>query len=196
MFPIMFCLGFMYQQTNDKYKSFVNENADKNISQRIAIKEKKAKLELAKSISSYTSDLSDESIISYAITIYEESKKYGIDSKLILAIIRTESEFNIYAKSPKGAIGLMQIRPNTAKFVSSNIGVKYRGLDSLYDPHYNIRLGIHYLDMMRRKYGNWEEALVAYNRGPTGLARYVERENELPTRYIEKVMGYYREIKG
>lgn len=186
----------MYQQTNSRYKLFVTERAEKIASRRQSAREKRAKLEIAKSIGSYNPGLSDESIISYATTIYEESKKYNIDSKLILAIIQTESEFNFRARSRKGAIGLMQLRPNTAKWVSSNLGLKYRGLESLYDPDYNIRMGIHYLDMMRRKYKSLEEALVAYNRGPTGLERYVEEENALPVRYIEKVMGYYKNLKG
>ncbi len=196
MLPVVFCLDFMYQQTDDKYKVFLTERAERGITRRQAAREKKAKLEIAKSISSCNPDLSVESVISYATTIYEESIKYNIDSKLILAIIQAESEFNFRARSHKGAIGLMQLRPNTAKWVSSNLGLRYRGLESLYDPDYNIKMGIHYLDMMRRKYRSLEEALAAYNRGPAGLERYVEEENELPKKYVERVMGYYKELKG
>jgi soluble lytic murein transglycosylase len=192
----MFVLGFMYQQTGEAFKLYLKEHTKKTDAERLAVEDRKEKLEIAKAISLYNSGLNEESMISFAVRIREESKKYSIDWKLILAIIQAESEFNSRARSHKGAIGLMQVMPSTAKWVSSRLGVRYRGLDSLYDPDYNIRLGMHYLDMMRKKYSNIEEALVAYNRGPEGLNRYVESENDLPAGYIEKVMGYYRELKG
>lgn len=186
----------MCQETFTTFKLYFKEHGKKTEAKRLAVLDRREKLEIAKAINSYNSNLNEESTISFALRICEESKKYEIDWKLVLAIIQAESEFEVYARSHKGAIGLMQVRPNTAKWVSSRLGIKYRGLDSLYDPDYNISLGMHYLDLMRKKYSNIEEALVAYNRGPAGLEREMENNSDLPAGYIEKVMGYYRELKG
>ncbi|HGJ65262.1 TPA: lytic transglycosylase domain-containing protein, partial [bacterium] len=87
----------------------------------------------------------------YANIIYKESKKYRYDWRLIVAIMKTESNFNEQAKSHKGAVGLMQLMPKTAKWLSPKLEIEYSGIGSLYDPEYNIKLGVHYLNMMQNK---------------------------------------------
>jgi soluble lytic murein transglycosylase len=154
------------------------------------------RIEIAKAINTYCLRLDGETASSFANTILEESERYGYDWELILAIIITESQFDPWAKSHKGARGLMQVMPDTAKWLSPQLGLEYEGFRSLYDPEYNIKLGTCYLYMMHQKYGDIEKAIAAYNRGPKGLARYTKGGRGLPSRYLAKVMTYYKELKS
>jgi soluble lytic murein transglycosylase len=154
------------------------------------------RIEITKAINTYCLDLDGVTASSFANTILEESERYGYDWELILAIIITESQFDPWAKSHKGARGLMQVMPDTAKWLSPQLGLEYEGSRSLYDPEYNIKLGTRYLYMMHQKYGDIEKAIAAYNRGPEGLARYTRRGRGLPSRYLDKVMTYYKELKS
>lgn len=154
------------------------------------------RIEIAEAINAYCLHLDEETTSSFANTILEESERYGYDWELILAIIMTESQFDPWARSHKGARGLMQVMPDTAKWLSPQLGLEYEGFSSLYDPEYNIKLGTRYLYMMHQKYGDIEKAIAAYNRGPKGLARYSRRGTGLSSTYLDRVMTYYKELKN
>ena len=162
----------------------------------VTVQETDEKIEIAKAISECRSSLEADDVASLASIIRDESKKYNYDWELILAIIRTESQFDARARSNKGARGLMQVLPSTAKWLSPKMGLKYKGHDFLYDPEYNIKLGAHYLHMMHERFGDMGKAIAAYNRGPTGLTRYLRQGRKYPPMYLTKVMGYYKELKS
>ena len=96
--------------------------------------------------------------------IDEHSSANGVDRNLVKAVIQAESAYNPSATSNKGAMGLMQLMPATAK--------QY-GVRDPYDPGENIRAGVAYLKSLLTKYAhNIELALAAYNAGPTAVAKY------------------------
>ena len=116
------------------------------------------------------------------------AQKYGVDSDLIKAIIKQESNFNPNATSKKGAMGLMQLMPKTAE----SLGV----LDA-YNPNQNIEGGVKYLKSLLDKYENNQElALAAYNAGPNAVKKYGGITPYKETqKYVNAIMGNYNKVK-
>ncbi|MGL4773187.1 MAG: lytic transglycosylase domain-containing protein [Clostridium sp.] len=120
------------------------------------------------------------------------SKEYDVDPKLVLAVIKTESNFNPNTKSSAGAMGLMQLMP----FNCDAFGVK-----NPYDIDENIRGGIAHLKEYLDKYnGNVEMALMAYNGGPTRMAQrgvtspeHIYKMPKETQNYVPKVLKNYEQ---
>ena len=91
-------------------------------------------------------------------------KKYDIDKSLVYAIIKNESGFDEGALSSKGAVGLMQLMPSTAEFVSQELKSNF-DLSDLNDPLVNIEYGVFYLNYLFEKYKTVESVLYCYNAG-------------------------------
>lgn len=124
--------------------------------------------------------------------IYQESLQYNYDPELVLALIITESSFNNWSKSRVGALGLMQILPTTGRDVARAKNMPWRGKRTLFDPHANIKLGIHYLAELHDRFGNLEVALTAYNYGPTRIAEMQRHCGRLPRAYATRIMNIYK----
>jgi soluble lytic murein transglycosylase len=111
--------------------------------------------------------------------IAEEARRAGYDSLLVLAIIDVESDFDEGAVSPRGARGLMQIRPSTLQFLTEKEGLRLSPEEVASDPALSIRLAIRYLRSLQDRFGgDLELALMAYNGGPDRI-RQAFRSHEL-----------------
>ena len=111
---------------------------------------------------------------------------YDLDPALVAAVIYQESKFRPDARSPSGAIGLMQLLPATAKGIALRTGGSRFRVSDLYDPEVNVRYGCWYLRNLLGKYGSLELALAAYNGGQGNVdrgVRYPETRD-----YVEKVL--------
>lgn len=121
--------------------------------------------------------------------ILSQSQRSGIDPNVVLALIAVESSGNPAALSHANARGLMQLLPATAKAESDRLGLLWRGDNTLFDPVVNIQLGISYLSLLVERFGDLETALVAYNWGPTRIARCMRQGRPLPDGYRHRVMS-------
>ena len=120
----------------------------------------------------------------YDSLILKASSLFGVDASLVRAVIAVESAFNRYARSHKGALGLMQLMPET--------GRRY-GVVNAYDPWQNIRGGTAHLKDLLDEFKNLRLALAAYNAGSTPVRRYGTIPPYRETRnYVRKVLAIYR----
>ena len=132
---------------------------------------------------------SETLIQQYSPMIERASLAHGVEKALVHAVISAESGYNPYAVSRAGALGIMQLMPDTAK----RYGVK----NSL-DPVDNINGGVRYLkDLLVMFNGNIELAVAAYNAGENAVIRY---GNRIPpyaetVHYVPKVLGFYRKFQ-
>jgi soluble lytic murein transglycosylase len=143
--------------------------------------------------------------LEYEEPIREAATEYSVEPALVAAVIRTESRFNPNVESSKGAYGLMQIKPETAQFISrwGSVGGDYR------DPKTNIRMGTWYLGYLQGRYqGDERLVLAAYNSGVGRVDSWISEggfdvASDIPfqeTRdYVENVLkarDIYAELYG
>lgn len=128
----------------------------------------------------------------------EASQTYQIDIALLQAVIAIESAFDATAVSPKGAVGLMQIMPATARGYGVTEDRRRSLKKKLVDPRTNIDTGARLLrDLLDRYPGQLDLALAAYNAGPTAVARAGNRVPDYreTTRYVRTIMQLYEALR-
>ena len=144
--------------------------------------------------------------LKYESIVRGHARNYRLDPALLAAVIYQESKFRPTVKSTSGAIGLMQLLPDTAKGIAVHTGGTHFRVSDLYDPELNVRYGSWYLRHLLDKYGDERTALAAYNAGQEnvdewrrngqGIAfaetrSYVSRVEHLKTLYRR---GYGRQL--
>lgn len=131
----------------------------------------------------------------------------GVDPYLIAAIIREESQYDVKAVSRVGAIGLMQVMPNTANNVAQRVGLPAVGREDLFDQETNIRIGVRYVEQLLEQFsGNLVYTIASYNAGPIAVGNWVaqyraQSQDEFvelipyqeTRQYVKRVLRTYRE---
>ena len=112
--------------------------------------------------------------LEYEHIVRGHAQNYELDPALLAAVIYRESKFDADARSASGALGLMQLLPDTAKGIAVHTGGSRFRVRDLYDPEINVRYGSFYLRRLLVKYGNERSALAAYNAGQTNVDRWLE----------------------
>lgn len=142
-----------------------------------------------------TTELDSKALINTKRLLYKDEVKVaaldsGVETALLHAVIMTESNYNARAKSPKGAQGLMQLMPFTARRF---------GVNNSYDPSQNIQGGARYLSYLLKLFKNdFSLAVAAYNAGENAV---IEHGNKIPpyretVNYVGKVMGLYKKLRA
>lgn len=145
----------------------------------------------------------------YTAEVKAASEEFDVDRNLIYAVIHTESHFREEAESDAGAVGLMQLMPDTFTWLQQNLDgeVRYTEED-LKDPAVNIRYGTYYLSYLEDRYTSSYTAIAAYNAGFANVDGWLEDPayssdgvtlDDIPypetKRYVEKVSGAWQEYE-
>jgi len=135
----------------------------------------------------------DDLSLRYPLPYHESfetlSAKAGIPPTWAYGVARSESLFMRDVRSRAGAVGLMQLMPKTGRQVARYLRLPYSGLNTLTDPHSNIRLGTSYLGQMAERFGgNRVLATAAYNAGPHRVAAWLPDDGAVDARiWIENI---------
>ena len=147
------------------------------------------------------------------LPVIQAATTNGVDPYLIAAVIREESVYNPDAVSPAGALGLMQVMPQTGQMIAGRLGGESFSKERLFDPGYNIRLGSWYMGQLAEKFDHNPVYMVAaYNAGPEAVAKWVQQfgggepdefvesipytETRLYVKRVLRSHGEYRRVSG
>lgn len=126
-----------------------------------------------------------------AATLLSTSATHSLDPLLLLAVMRQESHYRPDAMGRHGEIGLMQLKPDTARWIANRVGISWDEDSSLFDPQFNIRVGAAYISFLRESFDQrGKHYLAAYNLGP-GALRSKLRNNEPPQEYSSSLSRHY-----
>jgi soluble lytic murein transglycosylase len=147
--------------------------------------------------------------VTYKKQLYQLAGETQVDPLILASIIKAESGFNPYASSEKGALGLMQLLPETAEAMAAELKIDYQDPEDLYRDEINLKLGAHYFAKLLKAFdGQLVLALAAYNCGPSKVRSWKlaipsaqeELIAEIPlpeTRsYVRRVLKNYRLFKA
>ena len=176
------CLGDIYKYVDPEgVIHLTNVPTEHNVPYVLVMKEKRVLLQVIEDI---TSQMKGD-VSGYDDLIAKTSEKYRVDSALVKAIIKAESNFNHRAVSPVGARGLMQLMPATAATLQ---------VQDSFHPENNIDGGVRYLRYLMNLFnGNLPLVLAAYNSGENTVLRYKNRippYQETQT-YVRRVLDYF-----
>ncbi len=163
--------------------------------QRKRILELEEKQKILKVIEDFQIGFTDQEVGELTEVISSECKKYDYDPMFLLSMIITESSFKRHRVSPKGAEGLMQIKPMTGRGLAGKIGVDWENSLTLQEPEYNVQMGSLHLFELILKFKDVKKALVSYNLGETATMKKIRLNEPLPRSYLDKVMRNYEMLK-
>ncbi len=133
--------------------------------------------------------------LSYQEIVLGHARNYRLDPALLAAVIYQESRFDADARSSRGAIGLMQLLPGTAKGIAVRTGGSRFRVSDLYDPELNVRYGAWYLRHLLDKYGSERLALAAYNAGQANVDGWRKRGVEIQFDETREFVNHVESLK-
>ncbi len=153
---------------------------------------------------SFVDDVSMRFPLKFEQIVKKYSRKHGLDPAYTYAIIRRESAFSVDARSAVGAMGLMQIMPQTAKYIAKKLKLAYRNKKQLHSGYLNVKMGTFYLRDMLEKFSNQPVlASAAYNAGQHRVKRWLPESGSVSAiewvetipftetrRYVKAVLAY------
>ena len=140
--------------------------------------------------------------LKYRDDIKKFSLKYNLVESEVASLIRAESGFSKDKVSKKGAIGLMQIMPSTALYISNLYDIDYTGLDDLFIPAKNIEIGSAYLNYLTKKFEERDTVIASYNAGETIVRTWLKNSNyssngkSLDTIPFNETKNYVKKVKN
>jgi soluble lytic murein transglycosylase-like protein len=147
-----------------------------------------ARIDPPRSLIIYSRNRPAASVHTYDQLIRSASQRHGVPAAMVKAVIHAESGFDPRAVSPKGAMGLMQLMPATARRM---------GVAQPFQARENVQGGARYLRSLHDRYGSWTYTLAAYNAGPSAVDYYRGVPPFAETRqYVKRVLSYYRRFHG
>jgi|WetSurMetagenome_2_1015567.scaffolds.fasta_scaffold54561_2 soluble lytic murein transglycosylase-like protein len=133
--------------------------------------------------------------------VYTNSRTYGYDPLLVLAVIQVESFFEPTALGRyknnrlSGALGLMQVKPETAREIADNLGIPIKGDADLFKPEINLVIGVAYLTKLIGSFKSFKLGLLAYNQGPGVIKGRLQEKQPLSIAYYDRVLKKYYALK-
>jgi soluble lytic murein transglycosylase-like protein len=146
-------------------------------------------------VSSCGPDLSEQESWRIAGALRDESARYGYDPLFVLAMMQVESGCSPTARGPRGAVGLFQLLPSTARAMARACNLPWRGESTLMQPVVNLRLGLHYLWRLEQRYKDKVLALAAYNLGP-GRVDQLGPRRARSARYVRRIVSRYESLRA
>jgi hypothetical protein len=143
-----------------------------------------------------------ETVYNLAEIVYVNSRQFGYDPLLLLSVINVESFFNPEAKGKfrsgnlSGALGLMQLKFETAQSVARKLKMGEIRKEDLLKPEINLVLGVAYLTELISRFSSFKLGLMAYNLGPGAVRESLAKKESLPLEYYRKVLKAYYELKN
>jgi soluble lytic murein transglycosylase len=134
--------------------------------------------------------------LKYEQIVRGHARNYQLDPALLAAVIYQESKFRPDAKSSSGAIGLMQLQPETAKGIAIRTGGSRFQTSDLYVPELNVRYGSWYLRHLLDKYGDEKLALAAYNAGQRNVDEWRAEGKEIQFSETREYVDRVEHLKG
>ncbi len=143
--------------------------------------------------------------MAYSEIVEREAQNYGIDPLLVYSVMKAESNFESDAISGAGAMGLMQIMPETYEWLAMRAGATKVAKEDLLNPEINIKYGCLFLSHLMKKYPQLKSVLAAYNAGPGNVDSWLNDSTITPDgenleyipfpetkKYTEKVLNHYK----
>jgi soluble lytic murein transglycosylase-like protein len=147
------------------------------------------------------SRLKKETILQLTNTVYLNSEQFGYDPVLLLAVIHVESVFDSRALGRfrsgtlSGAMGLMQLKIETAQEMANRLNMGTITNDDLLKPEVNIVLGVAYLTRLISRFKSFKLGLLAYNQGPGTIIKSLYNKEPLSVSYYKKVLKSYYKLQ-